>query len=262
MTERPSDNQETALVVSSCDAYSDAWPPFFALLSRYWPDCPYPIYLISNQEVCPAPNVTTLCVDTDQGWASNLRDALQRIPGRRVLYFQEDYFLQRRVDTERIRSVIEFADARNAGYIRLCGAPDPDVADSNAFGLGQLSPRLKFRVSLQAALWRRDTLTALLVPGETGWQMEQDGSRRSAALPVPFFGTPIARPLIDYYYFTGILKGKWVPGALRLCRREGIAVDLTRRGVHSEWPFVVRRIRALKLVRSARAVLRRARRAA
>lgn len=258
----PTDPASTALVVSSCDAYSDAWAPFFALLRRYWPDCPFPVFLISNEQSCADPDVTTITVGEDRGWASNLLTALPHIAGRRILYFQEDYFLQRPVDTGRIQRLIQFADDVDAGYIRLSGAPDPDQPHANPFGLGRLSPGLKFRVSLQAALWDRNTLTDLLVPGETGWQMELDGSRRSADLPQPFFGTPMTAPLLDYYFFTGILKGKWVPGALRLCRREGIDVDLSRRGVHSEWPFVVKRVRNLKLMRSARTLLRRVRRAA
>jgi len=41
---------DTCVLIASCDAYSDAWAPFFALMKKYWPDCPYPIYLISNYQ--------------------------------------------------------------------------------------------------------------------------------------------------------------------------------------------------------------------
>jgi hypothetical protein len=250
---------DTALIVSSCDAYSDAWGPFFELFFRYWPDCPFPIYLISNTEMFADPRVTTIGIEEDRAWASNLLEALDQIPCRRILYFQEDYFLQRPVSTDRILHLLEFADREGAGFIRLCGAPEPDQAHQNEFGLGLLSPGLKFRVSLQAALWQRETLLDLLVPGENGWQMEIDGSRRSDALAAKFFGCSMHRPIIDYYFFTGILKGKWVPGALRLCRREGVQVDTSRRATHGEWPFLVRRFRNLKVVRATRSLLRRRR---
>jgi hypothetical protein len=252
----------TAIIVSSCDAYSDAWEPFFTLLFRYWPDCPYPIHLISNKQRYPDSRVTMHCIEEDRAWASNLQLVLDEVDCSHVLYFQEDYFLQRAVDGNQIARLIEFAVQHNAGFVRLCGSPDPDVVHDNAFGLGLLSPGLKFRVSLQAAIWERETLISLLVPGENGWQMEIDGSGRSASLPTQFFGCYMNRPVIDYYFFTGILKGKWVPGALRLCRREGIDVDTSRRDIHSEWPFVVRQFHNLKLVRTARSLLRRGRRAA
>ena len=41
-------NSQYAVVVSSCDAYSDAWKPFFKLFFKYWSDCPFPIYLVTN----------------------------------------------------------------------------------------------------------------------------------------------------------------------------------------------------------------------
>lgn len=36
---------DCTIVVSTCDAYRDLWPAFFALFKRYWPDCPYKIVL-------------------------------------------------------------------------------------------------------------------------------------------------------------------------------------------------------------------------
>lgn len=246
-------------MISSCDAYADAWQPFFVLFNRYWPDCPYPITLVSNHRRFDAPNVRCLTLGEDRGWASNLSAALASVPAKRILYLQEDYFLQSPVDTQKIAGLVDFAAASGAGYIRLCGAPDPDLPHDNEFGLGLLSSHLQFRLSLQAALWDRDTLQRLLVPGENGWQMEIDGSQRSATLDTPFFGTFRRRPLIDYYFYTAILKGKWVPGALRLCRREGVAVDRSHRETHSEWPFIVRSFRNLPAVQVCQKYLRRVR---
>ncbi len=41
-------NSELAILVCSCDKYADVWEPFFKLFFKFWPDCPYPIYLLSN----------------------------------------------------------------------------------------------------------------------------------------------------------------------------------------------------------------------
>jgi hypothetical protein len=37
-----------AVIVVSCDLYSDVWKPFFTLFFKYWNDCPFPVYLTSN----------------------------------------------------------------------------------------------------------------------------------------------------------------------------------------------------------------------
>ena len=36
-----------AILIVSCDKYSDLWDPFFKLFFKFWPDCPFNIYLLS-----------------------------------------------------------------------------------------------------------------------------------------------------------------------------------------------------------------------
>src|SRR6185295_6926288 len=38
-----------AIVVSSCDAFFDAWRPFVFFFQKYWPDCPFETHLIVNR---------------------------------------------------------------------------------------------------------------------------------------------------------------------------------------------------------------------
>ncbi len=251
--------ERTCLLISSCDAYSDAWFPFFTLLRRYWPDCPFPIYLLSNDRTVDINRVHSITLGQDRKWASNMLSALEFLPHAQILYFQEDYFLQQPVNNETIVQMMKFAQDSGAGYIRLTGAPDPDVPHDNPLGLGLLSPDLKFRVSLQASLWQRQTLLDLLVPGESGWDMEIAGTARARRIKAPFFGVYRQKPIIDYYEATGILKGKWVPGALRLCRREGIEVDTSQREIHGEWPFIVKRFRNTPVIKACRTWFKRMR---
>ncbi|MCA9008809.1 MAG: hypothetical protein KDB01_03635 [Planctomycetaceae bacterium] len=253
------DPQHTCLLISSCDAYSDAWAPFFTLLNRYWPDCPFQTYLISNKQTVNVKGVHCIPTGQDAKWASNMLQALDVLPHAQILYFQEDYFLQKPVNNATIFRMLQFAHDSGAGYIRLTGAPDPDVPHDNPLGLGLLSPDLKFRVSLQASLWQRQTLLDLLVPGESGWDMEIAGTVRARQFKAPFFGVHRRKPIIDYYEATGILKGKWVPGALRLCRREGIEVDTSQREIHGEWPFIVKRFRNTPVVKACRTWFKRMR---
>jgi hypothetical protein len=110
--------ERTCVLVSSCDAYSDAWPPFFALLNRYWPDCPFPIYLISNHQPGKFDGVTSITLGQDRHWASNMLQVLDQLPFEQFLYFQEDYFLQRPVCTSTVFNVLKFAEETGAGFIR------------------------------------------------------------------------------------------------------------------------------------------------
>src|SRR3989344_9116599 len=97
--ENSNSSNNCAIVVSSFDGFVDLWEPFFTLLFRYWPDCPYPIYLISNSKTYDHPRVTTVAIGEDGKWANNLFIALDQIPATHIIYMQDDYFLTGPVDT-------------------------------------------------------------------------------------------------------------------------------------------------------------------
>ena len=41
-------NKRCDVVILTCDSYSDIWEPFFKLKNKYWPDCKYDTYLITE----------------------------------------------------------------------------------------------------------------------------------------------------------------------------------------------------------------------
>lgn len=49
------------ILVCSCDAYSDCWEPFFYLLKKYWPDCPYEIVLNTESEAFTIDGLDIVC---------------------------------------------------------------------------------------------------------------------------------------------------------------------------------------------------------
>lgn len=65
-----------AVIIASCKAYSDSWGPFFTQFFKYWPDCPFPIYLITEGGEQPDPRVSMLILQKDNGWSDNVRYAL------------------------------------------------------------------------------------------------------------------------------------------------------------------------------------------
>ncbi len=228
-------NNLCSIIVSSCDAYSDAWHPFFTLFFRYWVDCPFQVYLISGKKGYEDVRVKNVLLE-DKGWANNMFEMFKEIKSPYILYLQEDYFLQSKVVTENVSELVEKMERWGAGYLRLMSSPRPDVVfDANPI-LGIINPHSPYRVSLQASIWKVETLKKLLCPGESGWSMEKYGSERSSVLPELFLST--FRPILDYYTPTAIKKGKWMPGALWLCKKEGIVVDMSMRPVYT-WRKVV-----------------------
>jgi hypothetical protein len=228
-----------AVLVCSCDKYSDVWGPFFTLFRRYWPDCPYPVYLLSNTFGHLDHGVRNLLVGEDRDWTSNMKVALEKIPEQTVLIFMEDYFLNRTVETAKVQELASVMETKKWGYLRIFPVPGAEAASETIAGLpvGPLQPGAPYRVSLQLAFWTKDLLATLLLPGESAWQLELVGSRRSDGLPQPFYS--MVRDTLDQvpipYFCTAVEKGRWLPGALRLLKQEEVPVDLSRRGIQRPW---------------------------
>jgi hypothetical protein len=220
---------DTALLVVSCDRYRDLWVPFFTLLFRYWPDCPFPIFLGANDERFPDRRVVSLAIGEDVDWSSNLRKMLALIPVAGILLLQEDFLIDRPVDTERIQKLIGYAVEKKAACLRLMPIPGPDRSCEDHPEVGEIRKGADYRVSLQAAWWRKQSLAEVLKMGESPWQFERLGSRRSDKLSAPFLSLREGADFPLDYYPTAVFRGYWEPGAVSLCRRENIPVDLHAR---------------------------------
>ena len=214
-----------ALLIASCDAHRDLWPSCLTLYRRYWPDCPYPMHLASDVRAVQDERVRPLCAGPGLTWSEVMRSVLEPLEQEHVLLMLDDYFLAARVD----HGVLEAARAElvrlGGAYLRLVPLPRPTRRVPGSHHLGEHEPGVPFRASLQAAFWRRSALLDLLRPGESPWDFERHGSRRSLALGLPFYSS--RTHLIRY---VGVLvQGQWSPEGIRHCRREGLPIDFTVR---------------------------------
>jgi len=238
-------NPNVAVVVLSCDAYSDLWAPFFSLFERYWPDCPFTVYLVSN--FLAYDHTTAISLRTRQitTWSADLKLVLATIAQPYVICLCDDYLLMRPVKTEIVLALCALVIDLDAVYLRLFPHPGPGP-DQPLIGqpeIGLISHESKcLRTSLQCAIWKKSTLISLLEPGETIWEFEIKGSERARRLDRLFLSVCQRRDSHRYsgvypvtYYCTGIRKGKWQLDAIRLCRQERVDVDLTRRRIETSW---------------------------
>jgi len=80
------------VLVLSCDKYVDIWHAFFTLFFRYWPDCPFPVYLLSNFKSFDHPHVKPILVGEDETWSISVSKALKKFPHDIALITLEDFF--------------------------------------------------------------------------------------------------------------------------------------------------------------------------
>ncbi len=246
-------DERLAVLVSSCDAYSDAWHPFFTLLFRYWSDCPYPIYLITESKRYDDQRVQTIAVN-DASWGVRLAKALDTVPQLYVLYVQEDYFLKERVDTARVRELFEILVSDRVGSVRLYPDPAPQVPYREYRGVGEVVRGTPYRMSTQATMWDKEVLRKVMK--KDPWATEHEGSKVSDTLPEPFLSVyrksrwGSVSPVFEYVC-TGISKRLWTWEAVHLFRREHVDVDLTKRSIEKYSTYLRRSLRRLPFIGEA-----------
>jgi hypothetical protein len=231
------------LLVNSCDAFADCWAPFFTLLSRYWPDRRPPILLNTERKDWQFPGVALTAArvgrndERERTWSECLAAALAMVGTPLVLYAQDDYFIERPVDVERIESLAGLMLSRpDIGHVGLThfGTHPPFLPsfDGRLWRIGRFAP---YRISTQAALWRADVLRSYLKPWENGWMFEVYGTVRAWRRNELFLTVRRDQggPAIAYQH-TGIVKGRWSRFVPALFAAEGISVAFDARGFHDE----------------------------
>ncbi|MBI1896290.1 MAG: hypothetical protein HYS04_07105 [Acidobacteria bacterium] len=211
-----------AVVVPSCDRYRDLWGTFFNLFWRFWPDCPFRVYLVGNHAPFSHPRVTTILVGNDVSWSDNLRRALRQVSAEYIFLFIDDLLLVERVDTAAVMQVLKRFLGGGGNYLRLNPKPKPDRALDDLIGCA--SKGTIYRTATVCSVWKRETLLMLLGSGETAWDFEVEGSLRSD-LYDGFYST--YKPY--FAVVNGVIKGKWERGALSRLGSLNVNPDLSMR---------------------------------
>lgn len=230
------------ILISSFDNFSDCWKPYLHGLKKYWPDCTYDIFIITNYKDVEDGRAKAIKVGDDKGWSRNMLEALKHIDTPYIFCTQEDFWIQKPVNTSVIEDYIAIMEQDKADYIRLFPAPPPNYDFPDDRRLGIIADDAPYRTSLQVALWRKTILQELIIPNENPWHFELRGTVRSRKyserfLCVKRFFDENDQPYhygVDYVC-TAINKGRWSKAAKEYARSEGLQIDFTNRPNEDWW---------------------------
>jgi hypothetical protein len=233
---------QVAVVISSCDAFFDVWRPFAFFLRQSWAGCPLRILLIVNELRISSRTITPLAVGFDRGWATNLRIALEQIATPNVLYVQEDYFFTESIDSNALAR--DFGEMMELGADSLCFRARTKIERAfrplnERFGVVPVDS--DGRTRNQITIWKRDALHSILRDGESGWEMERQGSERTRHMQILSYGQRGNTPI--RYLMSAIVRGLWTPEALAMCHSHRVAIDQRFRRTYSQnrWIRALRR---------------------
>ncbi len=224
-----------AVLIVSCDKYKDLWGPCITLFRRFWNDCPYPVYLLSNTVKADFPNVTSILTGSDVSWSDNLLIALEQIECNHVLLYIEDLFLIDTVESRKIQDLIRRCIVEDWNYLRLNPTPKGDTFIDDS--ISEISPGSVYRSSVVFSVWKIETLKLILKAGESAWDFEEIGTARTDAFDKFFASNQALIPNCNT-----VIKGVWEIEALRSIHALGIHPDLSYRRVmtfseYLKWKF-------------------------
>lgn len=238
---------DIVVVIAGHDKYSAAWPAMMHGLHKYWPDCPWPIYWITNHLQAPR-GCRTIRVGGDfnpRHWSNRMKAGLNQIPSRNVLWMLDDHWLTARPD---IDALMDFVKLLGRGEyldrIRLYPGLDHDYGspyhfDSRLIVMDRKSP---YRCSCKPGFWNRQILLSLLKNNESPWDFERNGKRRSQnyvfAITKDWHWFFVTRDCPDGVGWakSPLVKGKWTVAAKEYCKREGLKINLKKHPIQGN-PF-------------------------
>jgi hypothetical protein len=248
-----------SILVNTTDNFEDCWNPFFKLFKIYWPEYNGKIYLNTETKTFDFPGLRIISISNNrssESWSSCLRQALDVIDEGNILYLQEDYFFTERVQHKKLDFFYSLFCQQQFDCLHLTdqSTAGPFSPDKSSPEIWQIDKNAPYRLSTQAAFWKKDALDLLIRDWENAWQFEIYGSKRADLLlqKVMVVNTHIygvqKQELIPYV-FTGIVKGRWNKEVVHLFAKHDIHVNFSERGFDDDTHVVKP---AARFIRSAR----------
>ncbi len=237
--------KDYTIIAMSCDSYSDIWPYFAKCWDRFWPDCPFDTYLISEEKEFKHERIGNIRIGRKVGWSDMLLEALKQINSKHIIYMQEDYLLKGETNIFKLNEFLAAYEKLNAAYLRLFPWPNADKPLADFPELGTINNETPYRTSLQCAVWDASVLKQLTHNGESGWDFEEKSVERSSHVDRPFLSVnaPVKwenmndhHHVIDYFA-TAVLHGKWMREAIVTFRKLGVVIPPGNRGVLNRWDY-------------------------
>ena len=196
-------NKKLAIVIPSCDKYSDLWEILISQIDSNFKDIELTKYIICNSNhQNKIKGIEYINVGADLGWSSNFKIALKQINEQYVFLWIDDLILTSVVDAKLFKNILSSFTDEKGNCLRLNNVPKSNKNYNSFFGL--VDKEALYRTSTVMSIWNKEVLNDLLVPGENAWEFETKGKIRSKKYDNFFVSY---KPL--FKFSNAVIKGKW-----------------------------------------------------
>jgi hypothetical protein len=213
---------KVGVLIISCDKYSDLWEPCSKMFNKFWPDCEYDKYILTNFKEHNLDGFTSIKIGQDISWSHGLKTALKFLENKYDYVFTmvEDYFFIEKIDNLYINSMFDSFINKEGNFLSLFKLPSTLTYVNEYFG--ELENNIPYRQSIGFTLWKINTLMVLLDEKENAWEFEKSGVVRGFQYD-KFFGS-----FNNYKVLNLVVKGKLMPTEYRVFKSHFTDIDIDR----------------------------------
>jgi hypothetical protein len=226
-----------AILVNTCDQYSDVWELFIRSLEEFFPECDVPIYF-NTETIDSLPFRTALDVNfinSDGPWGKRLKSCLHGINEDFVVNVFDDYLLEDRLDLQKLFDVVDLLSLNDFLSVVYLNAVSLRYHRNipNA-GFREIKNFTEYRLNSAPAVWRKKDLLKLTHDNDSPWSWEVFGTYRSFSSKQCFLSpSSTDNNIFSYDYKKGgaIYRGKWVAAVIdKKIKKYNICLDPNVRG--------------------------------
>jgi hypothetical protein len=230
-------NIDISMLVLSCDKYKDLWEDFFNLREKYWPNCPYKWYVVTESEDFEHNGVEVITCGKEMNWAGRYRKAVQYVKTPYIGVFLDDFFISETIDNELISYLIDQMKEHHITYINMSNVYKSIIGMTEkeyfADHLIRIPNHQRYGISTEAAIWDRTYLLQKLGDGDySAWQFEIDRCKE-AETEKGLGGLLLCDDRMPFHVsiIPVVIQGMFYPDTIKEFKKKGYTINVGSREV-------------------------------
>lgn len=230
--------EKYTLMILTCDKNMDIMPYFFYFFEKFWSSYKRTIFInteairsIDTNYECMYPQKT---YKWDDPWSGRLYDCLKQVSTDYVLLIMDDFFLTDYVDVHEVNRCLNIMEEQRDISCFNFAFSNSSYERKEFDRYVLVNRNAPFRMNLQTALWRKESLEKYIRKHENPWQFEIWGSKRIRRYKDRIYHLDKDVKKVFTYPVGGVLAdGKWrTEESVQLLKSNGIVFDENQRGVY------------------------------
>lgn len=229
-------SKQLAILVLSCDKYSDLWNDFFNLKEKFWPDCPYPCYLATDTVDYKRDGVQLIHFGNIRLWSVCAREAIKQIKEPYIALFLEDAFIYKKIETSIVEENLKFMIGHKADYLTM----ERNRSGSELLPEDEIVPHIwkidkhrNYGIDTSASIWEKEFFRKELERVDCNpWQFEVNYCKQAKTeegLPGRIFFDD--RQPFNISPEEVVVQGKFAPDTVAMFHRLGYDIDTSKREI-------------------------------